>query len=104
MAIVAIEVDITVTRTFKEVLLELCLDYDNAIGNYPENEYEGQALYEFLLFKRGEHLDYSSRMERREKYDEYLKRREKTTKENVESYQENFEVYLERELESEVEE
>ena len=48
MASAAIEVDITVTRTFKEALLELCEEYDRITG-YSECPDEGAALYRFYL-------------------------------------------------------
>ena len=95
----------------KEALLKLCLDCDIDQGCYPDNEYEGQTLYEFLLFKRGESLSqlgYTTWQERESIYDERLEAREKATKENINPYRGYFGVYLKREMErkedSEVEE
>lgn len=91
----------------KEALLALCLDYDIDQGCFPDNMYEGQTLYEFLLFKRGEslgQLGYTTWLEREKKYEEYLEVREKATKEDIDHYREYFGVFLKREMERKGEE
>jgi hypothetical protein len=63
----------------KKALLKLCLDYDIKYGDYPESSFEGQALYEFLLCRRGEAVeqfkDYSSWAKRSDEYLILLERR-----------------------------
>jgi hypothetical protein len=85
----------------KETLLTLCLDYDKAIGCYPDDEYAGQSLYEFLLFNRGEHLEYSSWEERSMKYEERLEAHRKISKGYFGSFLMNA---MKRKEESEVKE
>ena len=65
-------------RIDKEALYELCVEYDLEQGVCPETEYEGQSIYEFLLYELGEHLDqlgYTSWEERARIYDDVLNKR-----------------------------
>ena len=44
------KVNLEATFTIKEIL-DLCVDYDAVHGDYPEHEYEGEALAQHILGK-----------------------------------------------------
>lgn len=72
----------------KEALLNLCLDYDIKYKDYPESLYEGQAIYEFLLYQLGEaksqYEDLSSWLKRSDEYARLIQRRRKVEVTEVE--------------------
>ena len=45
------------TALTKDELKRLCDDYDNRYGAYPESEFEGEAVYEFILAKLQKIID-----------------------------------------------